>query len=145
MDCRKGQWRRGFDTLRRIAAWERPRVDLPSLYYSYLGFGLAAYENRYKTGLEVCQVGIQRGSREPENYLNLARIYWLKNRLDLARAALDSGLRIDPENDRIRRLQAALERRQPAILTFLPRSHGLNRTLGRLRRWVRGVEAPWLD
>ena len=137
-DCRKGEWRRGFATLRTIAASEHATADLPSLYYAYLGFGLAAFDNKYETGLEICQVGIQRGSCEPESYVNLARIYLLGNRRALASAALDSGLEIDPENDGIRRLRAAMGQRRGLVLPFLPRSHALNRILGQLRRSVRG-------
>lgn len=133
-ECRRGDWETGFETLRRVASSDPAWKDLPGLYYSYLGFGLAAYQNKYKSGLKLCQVGIQRGSFEPENYLNQARIYWLRNRLDLASMALDRGLRIDPENRRLRRLRTVLGERQSSTLPFLPRSHRLNRILGQTRR-----------
>ena len=143
-DCRQGDWRRGFEALRTIAASEYARADLPSLYYTYLGFGLAAFENRYESGLEVCQVGIQRGPREPDNYLNLARIYLLRNRRALASCALDNGLQIDPEHDGMRRLRATLGQRTALVLPFLPRSHALNRIFGQIRCSLRGVAAQGL-
>ena len=133
-DCRQGKWERGFETLRGLAESDPPRDVVPNLYYSYLGVGLAAYESKYKRGLELCQKGIQTGFLEPDNYLNLARIYWLRDRLDLAHDAHGCGLEIDPEHHRIRRLRRVLGQRQLVTLPFLPRSHWLNLLLGRLRR-----------
>jgi len=156
-DCRRGDWEKGFEALRLIPSSDPAWNALPSLYYSYLGFCLAAYEDKHKTGHELCQMGIGRGSFEADNYLNLARIYWLGDRLDLASGALDSGLEFDPENARMLRLRTALGKRQPVSLSFLRRSHRLNITLGRLRRnlqrrWrpaprlsSRGMASCWLD
>jgi hypothetical protein len=71
--CREGSWRQGLDILRRVAAHDDRQGDLPGLFYSYLGFGIARFDRRVREGLQLCEHAVKREFYQPENYLNLAR------------------------------------------------------------------------
>jgi hypothetical protein len=71
-------------------------------------------------------------------YLNLAEVYQQSGRTQDAIATLEKGLVSAGRDFRIRRaLQKIGSRREP-LVTFLHRSHPVNRTLGKLRHRLTG-------
>ena len=130
--CRQGSWRRGLDLLRAVAAEKEQHGDLPSQFYSYLGFGIARYDHRFEEGLRLCRHAVKR-DHQPENYLNLARTHMLKGDRKNAVRAVGTGLKIDPRYPRLRELWRELGVRKRPVLRFLSRDHFLNRILGKLR------------
>ena len=50
--CRQGDWDTGMACLARVAEVEDGSQELPSLFYSYLGFGIAYRERRMREGVE---------------------------------------------------------------------------------------------
>lgn len=131
--CRQGSWRQGLDLLRRVAANDDRTGDLPGLFYSYLGFGIARFDRRVREGLQLCEHAVRREFYQPENYLNLARTELLAGRRDAAVEAIAAGRRIDPDHAGLAALHDELGIRRPPVLAFLSRRNLLNRLLGRLR------------
>lgn len=131
--CRRGNWEEGVETLYAVVAEAWLSDAVPSVAYSYLGYGRAAIGDGYKEGLRLCRVAVKRDAFEPENYLNLARTCLLRERRRLAISALNRGLRVSPRHPELLELRRELGlRRRPAI-PFLSRSNPLNRELGKLR------------
>ena len=140
--CRNGEWNDGLVDL----AWlteHGTRGEVPSLCYSYLGYGLAHQSGQIKKGLRLCRHAIKLEFFQPENYVNLARTALLANRYrhQAAMAVLD-GLRIDPGNPELLELQKQLGARLPPALRFLSRQNLLNRILGWIRHQLRRREPP---
>jgi hypothetical protein len=131
--CREGSWRQGLDILRRVAATDDRQGDLPGLFYSYLGFGIARFDRRVREGLQLCEHAVKREFYQPENYLNLARTELLAGRREAAIEAIAAGRRIDPEHAGLAALHDEVGVRRPPVLPFLSRRSLVNRLLGRLR------------
>ena len=131
--CRRGQWKRGVEILRQVAADEERTGELPGLFYSYLGFGVARFDHRLREGVALCRHAVKHEFYQPENYLNLARTYMLADDRKHAVRAIHEGLKIDPEHQGLRTLRSDLGVRRRPVLPFLSRDHALNRLFGRLR------------
>ncbi len=131
--CRAGDWRRGVDLLRTVASNQDRGGELSGLFYSYLGYGIARFDRRYREGLRLCRHAVKKEFFHPENYLNLARTHLLTGDRRGAMRAIEEGLRIDPENQDLREYHAELGVRRTPVLAFLARDHVLNRLLGKIR------------
>ena len=140
--CRRGEWQEGVQILYQMVTTHWLADDVPSLAYSYLGYGRAYLGDGYREGLRLCKVGVKRGSYEPENYLNLARTCLLRDRRRLAVNVLERGLRVSPRNRALVKLRDSLGYRRPPVIVFLDRSHPLNRELGKLRHRLEQRRKP---
>lgn len=138
--CRSGQWELGLEDLIQVYGAVR-RTDLPGLFYSYMGFGLARNLGQLDRGLKLCQRAIELEFYQPENYLNLARTHLLAKNRGGAFQAVAQGLQIDPHHPELLELQQGLGARRPAMIPFFSRHHPLNRLLGRLRHDLGGKSA----
>jgi hypothetical protein len=135
--CRRGLWEDGLRHLGRITT-AQGRGDLPGLFYSYLGYGIAHREQRVREGLQLCRHAVKIQFYEAENYLNLARTSLLaRDRKGAIRATRD-GLRMDPRNTHLRNLLKEMGTRKSPVLPFLDRSNPINVFLGKLRHVLRG-------
>jgi hypothetical protein len=131
--CRAGQWTEGLLELARIHDVAR-KSDLPSLYFSYLGFGLAKYRGQIQQGIKLCRYAIKVEFYQPENYVNLARTCMLSNaHRRTAWEAVRDGLKIDPDHPELVSLHSQIGQRRPPIMPFLDRRNPFNRLLGWLR------------
>lgn len=128
--CRAGDWRRGLDQLSRLAALAEGAEPLPGLYYSYLGVAMARCEGRKDEGLELCRYAIKLEPAEPENRLNLARLYLIQRNRRQAVKQLYVGLRLDPSDRRLRALQRRIGVRRTVPIRWLSRDHFLNVWIG---------------
>jgi hypothetical protein len=136
--CRFGSMKEGFATLASLGDITKSK-DLPSAYFSYLGYGLAKYRNQISQGIKLCRHAIKLEFFQPENYVNMARTCLLQERY--RREAVDAvreGLRIDPENPELQQLEAQLGQRRPPVLGFLGRQNPVNQALGWLRHRLSG-------
>lgn len=131
--CREGKWEKGLAVLGTIAEADRQGTELPGLFYSYLGYGIARFERKAREGLALCQHAIKVEFYEAENYLNLARIYLLRNRRGKAVAALQRALKLNPRLAAAKRLAREIGFRRRPVIPFLSRSNPVNRYLGILR------------
>lgn len=131
--CRQGKWKEGMKTLGLIAEADRQGTELPGLFYSYLGYGIAKFEGRAKEGLALCKHAIKVQFYESENYLNLSRVYLLRNRRSRAVQALQQALKLSPRHPEAVKLAKQIGFRRRPVIPFLSRDNPLNVYLGKMR------------
>ncbi len=131
--CRQGEWDEGLQVLGWVAERSSHGTQLPSLFYSYLGYGIAWLKRKPHEGLLLCEHAVQSEFYQPENYINLARTHLLAGRRLSALRAIEQGLRIDPTDQRLLTLVDRIVLRRTPVLPFLARSNLLNYALGYLR------------
>lgn len=136
--CKKGRWKEGLAILGKVAESERQGAELMGTFYSYLGYGIARYERRIKEGLALCQHSIKVQFYEPDNYVNLARVYLLKRNRRKAVETLNQALRLNATHHGARALAKEIGWRRRPVLPFLSRQNPLNRWLGKLRHQLQG-------
>lgn len=134
--CRQGEWDEGLQVLGWVAERSPNGTELPSLFYSYLGYGIAWRERKPHEGLLLCEHAVQTEFYQPENYINLARTHLLAGRRLSALRTVEQGLRVDPEDQRLHELVQRIELRRNPVLPFLNRSNPVNYALGYLRHHV---------
>lgn len=139
--CRGGDWQKGLRLLAKVVAASEELGDeapqLPGSVYSYMGYGAARFDKKYREGLEMCRHAIEIEFYEPDNFANLARVCLMIDRRKEAINALRHGLKIHPDHLMLRGLYRDMGVRRPPVLPFLSRGNVLNRLLGRLRPEVR--------
>jgi len=131
--CKKGQWKEGLAVLGKIAEADRQGAELNGQFYSYLGYGIARYEHRVKEGLALCQHSIKVQFYEPENYVNLARVYLLARNRRKAVEALTRALKLNASHPGARALAREIGWRRRPVIPFLSRDNFLNQLLGKMR------------
>lgn len=132
--CRSGNWKEGLVDLSWLIQSNKIRGGMPSTAYSYLGYGMARYHKKVADGVRLCRYAVKLEFYQTENYLNLARTCMLSPSYRReAFEAVREGLKVDPDNMELHELQTALGRRKAPVISFLSRSHPLNRLLGSLR------------
>lgn len=95
--CRNGKLESGLPYLTFVRGAPSSPAELPSVFYSWLGYGMACLEGgRYVEGLELCQRAVGAGPGEEDNYLNLSRAYLLLHRVESARETVEKGLEACP-------------------------------------------------
>ena len=136
--CRAGRWEKGADYLGYVA--ERSHADLSgaSLYLSYLGCAIARIHDRTKEARVLCKRAVKAEFYQPENWANLAEVMLLSGRRKEAIEAVEQGLRIDSQNERLQQVHKQLGRRRRPVVGFLHRKNPLNHALGRLRNDLLG-------
>ncbi|MGC2333174.1 MAG: tetratricopeptide repeat protein [Candidatus Acidiferrales bacterium] len=107
-------------------------------YLSYTGLLAALAEKRYGDAESLCQEALGMRHNHAQLYLNLAEVYHQAGRQQDAIATLEKGLVSAGRDFRIRRALERIGNRREPVLTFLHRSHPLNRTLGKLRHRLAG-------
>ena len=122
-----------MEILGKIAEADRQGTELPGLFYSYLGYGIARYEKRGKEGLALCQHAIKVQFYEPENYVLLARVYLLRHRRGKAIEALQKALKLNARHPEAIKLAREIGFRRRPVLPFLPRANPINKALGKMR------------
>jgi len=134
--CRQDSWNEGLSLLKGVAEIEDSQSELPSVFYSYLGYGLALCQHRYREGLKLCQHAVKVGFYEPDNYLNLARTRMLLDSRRAASSAVRKGLDVDQNHDGLLKLQHEMGVRRRPFIPFLRRQHPVNIMFGRLRHYL---------
>src|SRR5277367_6047699 len=107
-------------------------------YLSYTGLLAAVAERRFGDAETLCREAIGVKCNHAQLYLNLAEVYHQAGRTSEAIETLEKGLQSAGRDFRIRRaLERIGVRRQP-VITFLHRSHPVNRALGKWRHQMTG-------
>ena len=132
--CRAGNWKEGMDVLGWVAEQDHGDVELPGAFYSYLGYGIAHLDKKYREGLKLCQHAVKMQVYEPDNFMNLARVYLLTRNREKAHQAVLRGLSLDADHAGLRRVWRELGIRKSQPIPFLSRDNPLNEMLGRFRR-----------
>lgn len=102
-------------------------------YLSYFGLGLGHAEGMWGEAERLCHRAVCRGRRQAQLYLNLAEVYVASGRRQAAADTLALGLHYMPQDARLRDEFSKLIIRRSQVLGFLPRTHPVNRALGRVR------------
>jgi len=136
--CRQGDWDTGMACLARVAEVDNGGIELPSLFYSYLGFGIAYRERRIREGLDLCRHACRLSFYEPENFVNLARTSLLAGHRAEAYRSIKRGYALDDSNRTLMKLHRKLGVRKKPVFGFLGRQHPINRFFGRFRHNIRG-------
>lgn len=140
--CRFGNFKEGLAELAALGDLTRVK-DVPSAYFSYMGFALAKQRNQIAQGIKLCRHAIKLEFFQSENYVNLARTCLLSEKYRReAWEAIREGLRMDPEHPELLDLERKLGSRKPPVIGFLGRNNPLNRLLGSMRHLLsRDVKA----
>jgi len=109
-------------------------------YMSYVGLLVAVTEDRYADAQALCQEALSLRHNHAQLYLNLAEVYRLAGRKDDAIATLEKGMISSGRDFRLRRALETIGVRRDPVVTFLHRSHPINRTLGRWRHRISGPQ-----
>lgn len=107
-------------------------------YLSYTGLLAALAEQRYADAELLCQEAIGMRHNHAQLYLNLAEVYQNAGRPQQAIEVLEKGLVSAGRDFRIRRALEKIGTRREPVLSFLHRSHPLNRALGKWRHRLAG-------
>jgi len=137
--CRRGDLKKGFEVLAAVAETEHREAELPGAFYSYLGYGVARYQRKFSLGLALARHAAESRFFEPENFLNLARVYLLTGNRRKAHRNLIKGLRLDPSHQELHDELIGMGRRKKPFIAFLPRSNPLNQMPGRVRHMLSGA------
>jgi Flp pilus assembly protein TadD len=114
----------------------RRAVDLDKnnpYYMSYLGVVLARSEAKWGEAERLCDSAVRMKRNQAQLYLNLAEVYATAGRREEAVEALQTGLKFARRDVRLTIAMNKLTQRRSPVLTFLDRTHPLNRQLGLLR------------
>ncbi len=135
--CRQNDWKEGLYWL-SMAAEAKDAKELPALFYSYLGYGVAKYQKQKAQGLKLCRRAVEIEFYQPECYDFLARSHLLMGDRRAANSVVERGLQVDSSHEGLLSLRSELGERRPPVLAFLSRKHPLNRWLGMARHRMLG-------
>ncbi len=140
--CRDGGWHEGVYWLGMAVEPDGSGAEeVPGLFYSYLGYGIARYQGKIEEGLTLCRRAVEVDRYQPESYYFLAKLHLLANERRSAHEVVERGLEIDAGNVGLLRIKTELGSRRSPLLPFLARHHLLNRWLGRIRHLLFGPAA----
>ena len=131
--CRQGDWQLGLQLLGKASRRAEEGDELPAVFYSHTGFGVARYQRQLAEGERLCRHAVRLDPSDPEHLRLLAEVCVLRRKRKAAVDAILKGLRIDPGNAPLRRLQKKIGFRRPPVIRFLSRDNPLNWYLGQRR------------
>lgn len=114
----------------------RRAVDLDKnnpYYMSYLGVVLAKSEKKWGEAERLCDSAVKMKRNQAQLYLNLADVYKSAGRREEAVEALQAGLKFARRDIRLTIAMNKLSPRRLPVVSFLHRSHPINRQLGMIR------------
>jgi predicted Zn-dependent protease len=107
-------------------------------YLSYAGLLMARAERRFRDGERLCLEAVTMRHNHPQLYLNLAELCQSAGQCQEAIDWLHKGFTSTGRDHRIRRALKKLGGRRKPVLSFLDRSHPVNRVLGKWRHRLLG-------
>jgi len=108
-------------------------------FLSYYGLALGQASRNWDEAEALCLAALRKRRQIPQLYLNLAELYRCRGRLADAVETLHDGLRYTANDARLMDALSIFGRRKPPVLSFLSRSHPLNRYLGKVRHRAAGL------
>ncbi len=112
------------------------------LFLSYYGYLIAVVEKKVREGQKICWdvIATLRDSSStdkaffyPVFYLNMGRAFTAGNSKKEAIEAFQEGLKYDSRNKELLTAMNQFGLRKPPVISFLDRSHPVNKRLGELR------------
>ena len=122
---------------------EKPPLTNPKAAngLSFFGLALALVQRKYKEAIELCKRAIELEFYNGDHYANLTRVYSAAGNRKKAIETAESGLKILPDHEELRKARAELGVRSKPPVPFLDRSHPINVTLGQSRHAKKIAEA----
>ena len=108
-------------------------------FLSYYGLALGQASRNWDEAEALCLAALRKRRQIPQLYLNLAELYRCRGRVADAVETLNDGLRYTAKDARLVDALSYFGRRKPPVLSFLGRSHPLNRYLGKMRHRAAGL------
>jgi tetratricopeptide (TPR) repeat protein len=113
---------------------------------SYYGLLIGTVEGKVRQGLDLCDRAVAVAFFDADVQINLARLHLASGWRSRAIAVLLRAIRLDPGNPRLLHEIRRINPRAKPPLSFLRRSHPLNKYLGLTRaRLSRLVRDHWAD
>ncbi|MEK6531177.1 MAG: tetratricopeptide repeat protein [Deltaproteobacteria bacterium] len=100
---------------------------------SYYAVCLARLDNAHERAVSLCLIALEREPCNPDIYLNLGRILLERGDKPYAIKAFKRGLDINDGHAGLKKEFRRLGVRKSPVISFLPRTHCLNRILGSMR------------
>ena len=100
-------------------------------YMSYAGYALALAGGKTKEAVKLCESALRVEFFQPEQYLNLGRVYLIAGNRRKAHQIFWKGHSIDPSDGALLAEIEKLGIRKPPVLPFLKRGNALNRIIGK--------------
>lgn len=106
-------------------------------YLSYYGLCIALSREDYDSALRLCERAVKMDSNNPVNRVNLGKVYKLQGENSTAYDIFLKAWKLDKSHPCAATELSRMGVRRPPVLSFLPRSHWLNKRLGMLRTKIR--------
>jgi tetratricopeptide (TPR) repeat protein len=113
------------------------------LYLSYYGLIVALAEDNLQDGINFCRSAIYYAAYEPQCYLNLCKVYSKAGQRKKALEALLEGLNFEKNNALLKMEMKRMGIRRKPFLSFLPRDHFLNKSIGMFTYKFRKSRPGW--
>ena len=97
---------------------------------SYFALCVALVQKKYKDALDLCRLAIELEFYNGEHYANLARIYIAAGKRKKAFEALESGLKVAPEDEYLLQIRDEMGVRAKPAVPFLDRANPINVSFG---------------
>lgn len=138
--CRAKRYPEAFPHLETALALlvDEPQARHGRLLRSFYGMALAVVRGDLPRSRRLCEEAIADGPMDADLYCNLARVYSLMGKRQLAVESIATALSVNPAHGPSLQLQREIGRRRRPVLPFLSRDNPLNIALGRMRHRMLG-------
>jgi hypothetical protein len=136
--ARQEDWEKALPLLAWVGETKGKHQEMPGVYYSFLGYGIAKMKSQKAEGLRLCEHAVQVQFYEADNHWNLARVRLLTGDRKGAVRAATTGTRLDPQHVELASMRQDLGLRRGQVFPQLDRGHALNRWFGQLRHALFG-------
>jgi tetratricopeptide (TPR) repeat protein len=109
---------------------------------SYFALCLALVQKKYRAASDLCKRAIDLEFYNGDHYANYARVYLLVGNRKKALETVESGLKISPENDALKKVRQELGVRARPAVPFLDRRHPINVSIGQVRHAKKEADRP---
>jgi len=103
---------------------------------SYYAVANALERGQIRSSIEMASKAIEKMPDRADFYLNLGNIYLKGGEKKAAVETFRQGVRVDPENKELHELLKKLGIRRKPLFSSLPRSHKVNRFLGKIAHMI---------
>lgn len=104
-----------------------------ALYMSYYGVCVAAEKKDMETARKLCERAVKMDPDNPVTRVNLGKVQRLTGENEQAHRTFIQAWKTDKTHPAAAAELSRMGIRRPPVISFLPRSHWLNRKLGMLR------------
>lgn len=127
----RGDYRQGYKALQ--GAYGNGRVALPPDGLSHYGLCIAVVEKQTRKGAELCRLAIEQQFYDSSHFVNLVRLYIIRDNRRMAINVLHEGMSRLPDDHRLLELRVEIGYRERPVVPFLARNNPVNEALGKLR------------